>query len=219
MGNTQTTSSNPLLFSNPNNSNSNNSSSSSNMILQLISSPIINNNTSEIDKLKYLYTEINKPNITPLNLQNKLTKRFDYLSSRHRLLNIAPPDTTNGISVLERTNNGIISMGFTFNEETNLDDILHTLFIILYGDSNNKKPIKEEKLNEFPKKLYSDIDDKHKLHNECQICQLEYEPDSEVIILPKCNHYFHTDCIKKWLLEYDNTCPLCREKYSEDEEE
>jgi hypothetical protein len=209
MGNIQNGAFNPELLGTLPNGNSNNT----NMILQIM--PYQNQELTEQEKLNHFYNEINRPQITPLNLENKLSKRYDYLTLRHRLLNIPPPVSSNGVSILERNENGFVSMGISFNNNSDLDEILHAMFIILYGDSTTKKPIKEEIFNSFPKKKYSELNESEKNMElvDCQICQTQYESEDEVIILPECNHYFHSDCIKKWLLEYDNTCPLCRKKY------
>ena len=51
----------------------------------------------------------------------------------------------------------------------------------------------------------------HKFENECKICLMEYEPEDELTQL-KCDerHYFHSDCIIRWISEGKNNCPLCR---------
>lgn len=43
---------------------------------------------------------------------------------------------------------------------------------------------------------------------KCAICLEEYKDNSLLGIL-KCNHDFHTDCVKKWLKE-KNSCPICK---------
>ena len=47
---------------------------------------------------------------------------------------------------------------------------------------------------------------------ECYICLEKIEKGQEIIIL-KCNknHFFHSECIKKWL-KYSISCPLCRQQ-------
>ncbi len=47
----------------------------------------------------------------------------------------------------------------------------------------------------------------------CNICLDEYQDDDTIMLL-KCNHYFHQDCIKPWLGENSNKCPICREEVS-----
>lgn len=43
---------------------------------------------------------------------------------------------------------------------------------------------------------------------ECPICFLEKNENIEL----KCNHSFCKSCIKRWLIEKKDECPLCREK-------
>ena len=49
---------------------------------------------------------------------------------------------------------------------------------------------------------------------ECNICLDNYVKGCEVAFI-SCGHYYHTECITKWLLKgSDKTCPLCRMKPS-----
>ena len=52
-------------------------------------------------------------------------------------------------------------------------------------------------------KLYLENKDK-----TCSICMEEFKIGENVKILG-CEHYFHKDCVVKWL-KTDNTCPNCR---------
>ena len=45
----------------------------------------------------------------------------------------------------------------------------------------------------------------------CSICFVDYEEATELRILP-CTHSFHKKCIDPWILEQNNSCPLCRAK-------
>jgi hypothetical protein len=45
---------------------------------------------------------------------------------------------------------------------------------------------------------------------ECSICIDDFEPGDILIILPRCQHAFHKDCIKPWVLERQGRCPLCK---------
>jgi hypothetical protein len=45
--------------------------------------------------------------------------------------------------------------------------------------------------------------------DQCNIC-LEYYADDDDILLLECDHYYHQNCIKQWLLESSNKCPICR---------
>ncbi|SCO54636.1 uncharacterized protein FFNC_15603 [Fusarium fujikuroi] len=44
---------------------------------------------------------------------------------------------------------------------------------------------------------------------DCTICIDEMEEGAVIIRLPPCQHYFHADCVIRWLKEH-STCPICR---------
>ena len=44
----------------------------------------------------------------------------------------------------------------------------------------------------------------------CSVCIERYNVGDTTVTLP-CSHAFHIDCAKPWLLEQQNTCPLCRQ--------
>ena len=51
---------------------------------------------------------------------------------------------------------------------------------------------------------------------ECSICHTEYTEDSSIVVT-KCNHYFHLECLVKWF-HVNNTCPFCRYEFEEIEQ-
>ena len=44
---------------------------------------------------------------------------------------------------------------------------------------------------------------------ECSICLEPYQERDKIVQLT-CNHIFHNDCIREWLQNKQNNCPLCR---------
>lgn len=53
----------------------------------------------------------------------------------------------------------------------------------------------------------------------CSICIDDFEAGERLILLPKCQHAFHRDCIHPWLTERQGCCPLCKtDVFNEDEE-
>jgi len=82
-----------------------------------------------------------------------------------------------------------------FNETTEYEDIKVTLSESDF-DKFKKETINENNLQDYTQK-------------ECNICMDEYTTGINVTHL-KCNHIFHTDCIKNWLCNEKVTCPVCR---------
>ncbi|CAD8162155.1 unnamed protein product [Paramecium octaurelia] len=75
----------------------------------------------------------------------------------------------------------------------------------------NLKVLKAQK----PKNLFDDIPilvgvDEITESEVCSICLLELNEKILIKIL-QCNHYFHSDCIKEWVLRKPE-CPTCREQ-------
>ena len=49
--------------------------------------------------------------------------------------------------------------------------------------------------------------------SSCSICQNEEQEEEEEeekeMVTTKCNHVFHSECLKQWVL-IKTTCPMCR---------
>ncbi|KAJ7963822.1 RING/U-box superfamily protein, putative isoform 1 [Quillaja saponaria] len=43
----------------------------------------------------------------------------------------------------------------------------------------------------------------------CSICFQDFKNEDLVRVLPKCGHFFHLNCIDKWLIR-QGSCPICR---------
>lgn len=51
---------------------------------------------------------------------------------------------------------------------------------------------------------------KHQMDKKCSVCQEEYESEDELGRL-KCEHSYHFQCIKQWLV-HKNFCPVCKQE-------
>ncbi|KAK7380062.1 hypothetical protein VNO78_32430 [Psophocarpus tetragonolobus] len=51
---------------------------------------------------------------------------------------------------------------------------------------------------------------KHQIDKKCSVCQEEYESEDELGRL-KCDHCYHFQCIKQWLV-HKNFCPVCKQE-------
>ena len=52
---------------------------------------------------------------------------------------------------------------------------------------------------------------KEDLPDKCSICIMDLKKGEKYSKL-QCNHGFHTECVMKWLKEYNYKCPVCREE-------
>ena len=65
---------------------------------------------------------------------------------------------------------------------------------------------------EFDEKCESDEYKKIKIKEQinCPICISDYKNNEMISYINTCNHLFHTNCIYKWLTNFNNICPICR---------
>jgi hypothetical protein len=151
------------------------------------------NITSELEQFTSPYLNETYSNITHNIIQNTqaIMQQYDHNS----LINIPH---SNLINIL----NGLISN----------DHILSNSNIMEYEQPDNITDledipivISEIQFNNLDKIIYNhDCDE-----NVCTICLSNYEHTQELIRLD-CYHYFHHDCIKHWLTQLNNKCPICR---------
>jgi len=78
-----------------------------------------------------------------------------------------------------------------------------------------------EKIIELPVLQYSNYkkqtENNHScIESECAICLEPFESEDNINTLHNCQHIYHPECIKKWLLEHKN-CPYCRARVSKTE--
>ena len=74
--------------------------------------------------------------------------------------------------------------------------------IFLNDNINNKGKLT------FPEIIIEDINKLDDANKSCTICLEEFKSKEKVTALP-CFHYFHTNCINKWL-EKKKFCPVCK---------
>lgn len=72
----------------------------------------------------------------------------------------------------------------------------------------NKNKLNEEEFNNNVDYI-KDCDNSSSI--ECPIC---FEKYNDYINIKKCSHKFCENCIRKWLKDHKNTCPICRVEIS-----
>ena len=72
-----------------------------------------------------------------------------------------------------------------------------------------KTPLTQKSYNEIPTVTYGTVKHENTGSNNCSIC-LENFNDDDVVKRTNCKHFFHPECISKWVLKMKHTCPICR---------
>ena len=141
----------------------------------------------DVDRLYGTFTD------GTITLNNMLTENTSFTDDVDRL---------QGTMDFGEENNYIIDTLFNYVVNTTFSDFTYT-------DLNELNDVKitltKEQFDKFEKKSVSESD---KLTN-CSICMDNYKLDEKMIIL-KCNHTYHENCIENWLCNQKVTCPICR---------
>lgn len=83
-----------------------------------------------------------------------------------------------------------------------------SIFYLVCGIYSSKNPIVTEfELNRFQVVKYNEI--AKTSMDSCLICFDPYSEEDDIRIL-LCKHYFHKECVDKWLCEQSSRCPYCR---------
>jgi transglutaminase/protease-like cytokinesis protein 3 len=114
------------------------------------------------------------------------------------------------------TNNNTNIYNDTYNYNNRLNRIIYIFDNYFRNDGleidlsnlndNIKIIITEDDFNKFERINYDSI---NKDNNDCLICIESFNENDEIVKI-KCNHYFHCNCIKSWLCNESNKCPICR---------
>lgn len=104
------------------------------------------------------------------------------------------------------------SINIILNElnENNLNINLDNDFLdrFLYDLEDVKVTLSNEQMNNL-KQIKLDKNNIINYSNNCPICLDSFNLKEELLVL-KCNHYFHYDCIYPWLTKESTKCPTCR---------
>ena len=94
-----------------------------------------------------------------------------------------------------------------------LDFFLH--LVTLYNSiQKNSKTLTKHQFDKLDSCCYKNISKfftqtKLEALTTCLICTDKYISNDDIVVLP-CKHNFHKKCIKRWLTQESNECPLCK---------
>ena len=150
---------------------------------------------NEIEIIKRLKLELIDRGYNLENLNNIIFNFYDYY-----LIPITEEEIENiNINMtLLMQNRNLINLIFNYLNSSNLQEIEE--------ESEELQQLSLEEFNKLPIQKITDQED-----IECAICIDKFEKENEIIKL-NCNHIYHKDCIKNYLLNYNNKCTMCRYK-------
>jgi len=96
------------------------------------------------------------------------------------------------------------------NPETFINNFTNLLSSMNLQSSNNMEDVKVTLDDDALEEISTEIL-KEDLSEKCSICMMDMKKDEKYSNL-SCNHGFHTDCVIKWLKEYNYKCPVCRKE-------
>ncbi|KAI9286898.1 hypothetical protein BC943DRAFT_320213 [Umbelopsis sp. AD052] len=89
--------------------------------------------------------------------------------------------------------------------QNGLDDVI-TQLLEQATNRNAPPPASEEIIAKLKRRKTTAKDTED--NQDCSVCKEDFSVSEDVLILP-CEHFFHQECIKQWLL-VNGTCPICR---------
>ena len=173
-------------------------------------------NTSSLNTSEVNTSEVNTSdvNTSSLNTSEVNTSDVNTSSLNSSSLNTSESHSSEATNRNE-SNNNTYEIPSTFNIFPISSFLIDTTIMYnnVYNNNFNSDIIQEDVKIILTEEEFNKIDSEEyeKENNplECLICT-EYFVDTDIFKKLKCNHVFHTECIKPWLCEESNKCPICR---------
>jgi hypothetical protein len=138
---------------------------------------------------------------------------YENMVDSYELISNSADFQMNNIYTLRYTNSTRNIENMFMNLLSNDNIIITIQHIDLLQNQNSQTPIKKNVFDEFKENTFEQVkNDQHtysELIDKCIICMDNYENEDLLKILP-CHHYYHKECIKEWLLNYNHICPICK---------
>lgn len=114
-------------------------------------------------------------------------------------------------TVFERTYSEMADVFLLESRESFMFEIMHT-YLLYIVQAMNENSAHENRSAGLPLEMINALPEKTTVvdsEEDCAICLEKYQKDETLSIL-LCDHFFHKQCIKPWLLKNDH-CPICRQ--------
>lgn len=108
---------------------------------------------------------------------------------------------------MEYLRNMVIGMKYQDGMDIDLDNMTYEELLELQEKMGSvSKGLSEKQIGKLPTKIHKE----NEPEQLCSVCYYNAKEGEELTVLP-CNHSFHTECIKEWLLK-EKMCPMCKQE-------
>ena len=156
------------------------------------------------------FSDYEEPNVTSISFEDELNRFYreqEEFPTVEQFMNMNQSDDSFYYEFNRITSESIYDLINILNIIDPMDHVLNNSFDT-YQDENLVKTDRDININS---NQFLNLEESKKEKNkECSICISDFTNES-IISMTKCNHIFHTDCIKEWY-KYKTDCPICREK-------
>ena len=156
------------------------------------------------------FAESGENNIELNNQENSLENIINTIDNYFKNCHNNNLEEQNINDELFQENNTLIPIEEDYSDLPDLINVSYDFPSILnyYLEEDIIIALNDEEFDKLDKIKYKE-DTIEKTNKECLICLDNFMEDDEIIKI-KCNHIFHTNCIKHWLCKESNKCPICR---------
>ena len=144
-------------------------------------------------------------------MEQRLNRLTELNNINKRLIGIQIQNNLDSNRILNNNDNENSSRLFDFSEDSHLIPFFTRRN---YNRDRNHRDNRGSDLLSFPEIVIEDINKLEEANKSCMICLEEFKSKEKVTALP-CLHYFHTNCIKKWM-KRKNECPICKFKLTKE---
>jgi hypothetical protein len=176
-----------LLQNNDENIQNNNINQDINRFINIFDNFI--NNSNNTQNLNNSYLNILNENINIINLLNQIN--VETTSGNNDLPDLVP---FFGFDDIYIPTSVYYPTSININQNINEDVIV---------------ALTEEEFNKNKSDEYNTLNLEENKCSECLICMEKFNKE-DIVTQIKCKHIFHKICIKPWLCEQSNKCPICR---------
>eukprot|EP00816_Leptocylindrus_hargravesii_P013715 CAMPEP_0196803084 /NCGR_PEP_ID=MMETSP1362-20130617/2520_1 /TAXON_ID=163516 /ORGANISM="Leptocylindrus danicus, Strain CCMP1856" /LENGTH=431 /DNA_ID=CAMNT_0042174517 /DNA_START=144 /DNA_END=1439 /DNA_ORIENTATION=+ len=118
------------------------------------------------------------------------------------------PSTDQNAAMMEMMLRSMFAPGAMGVRGGNIDNMTYEQILEAFGDGSENRGADEAMISSLPSSTIGKASELQEDQKQCSICLDEFCDNDRVRRLP-CLHYFHEDCVDRWLRS-NASCPVCK---------